>query len=205
MSVPRKTQVARQKREARREIVAELYRKGYSIRQICKEVKRRLDLTSCSTKSIHDDIQALLTEWREARIEDTDQAIQLELARIDNILQELWAQWEKSKQDFTRTEEKRRGAPNRGRGANGEIRTVNVERIERQVVNIGDVAIMAEIRKQLAERRKLLGLYAPERRELTGANGQPLEGTKVAVDISGYSDEVKAQLLELARNIEPGS
>lgn len=199
----RANKTAIQKREARREIVGELYRKGYSIRQIRKEVMRRLDLPTCSTRTVHNDVHALLKEWREARIEDIDAAIQLELSRIDNILQELWEQWEKSKENFTQTEEKRKGAPRRNRREGStEIATTNVERTEKQIVSIGDVSIIAEIRKQLAERRKLLGLYAPEKRELTGANGQPLAGAAVSVDISGFTPEMKKELLEVARNIE---
>lgn len=37
-----------------------------------------------------------------------------------------------------------------------------------------NVQYIAEIRAQLAERRKLLGLYAPEKRELSGPGGLPI-------------------------------
>lgn len=39
---------------------------------------------------------------------------------------------------------------------------------ETNIVVCGNPAYMAEIRQQLVERRKLLGLYAPEKKELSG-------------------------------------
>ena len=48
------------------------------------------------------------------------------------------------------------------------MRTYNVERTEKEVIGLGNTAYIAEIRQQLMERRKLLGLYAPEKREMSG-------------------------------------
>lgn len=36
------------------------------------------------------------------------------------------------------------------------------------VVGLGNPAYISEIRQQLAERRKLLGLYAPEKKDISG-------------------------------------
>ena len=96
---------------SRLEIAAELYKRGYSLRKIRDEVMKRLELGSYSLRTVYMDIQSLLKEWRENRLNDTDQAIQLELERIDDAVRELWAQWEKSKQDYTKTSSKRKGAP----------------------------------------------------------------------------------------------
>ena len=79
---------------ARLEIVATLYKRGYSIRKIQSEVMKRLDLKTYSIATCHSDIQSLLEEWRENRIEDMDAALQLELERIDDTVRELWEQWE---------------------------------------------------------------------------------------------------------------
>ena len=167
---------------ARLEIVAQLYKRGYSIRAIRAEVMRRLDLATYSTQTVHKDVQTLLKEWRESRLEDIDDALQLELTRIDDTVQELWEQWEKSKEDYTKTQRKRKGAPARKRkGAparnnqdnddnddnDGGIRTFSVEEKTQQVIMLGNPAYIAEIRQQLAERRKLLGLYAAEKRNIT--------------------------------------
>lgn len=157
---------------ARLEIVAQLYKRGYSIRAIRAEVMRRLDLATYSTQTVHKDVQTLLKEWRESRLEDIDDALQLELTRIDETVRELWEQWEKSKEDYTRTQRKRKGAPARSNqdnnGNDSGIRTFSVEEKTQQVIMLGNPAYIAEIRQQLAERRKLLGLYAPEKRDIQG-------------------------------------
>lgn len=157
---------------ARLEIVAQLYKRGYSIRAIRAEVMRRLDLATYSTQTVHKDVQTLLKEWRESRLEDIDDALQLELTRIDDTVQELWEQWEKSKEDYTRMQRKRKGAPARSgnqdnNSSDSGIRTFSVEEKTQQVIMLGNPAYIAEIRQQLAERRKLLGLYAAEKRNIT--------------------------------------
>ena len=77
-------------RELRMDIISELYKRGWSYRQIREEVMARLDLSAYSLRSVHSDIQALLKEWRELRIENLDHAVQLELERIDDVIREAW-------------------------------------------------------------------------------------------------------------------
>lgn len=158
---------------ARLEIVSQLYKRGYSTRAIRAEVMRRLDLATYSTQTVHRDVQTLLKEWRESRLEDMDDALQLELTRIDDTVRELWEQWEKSKEDYTKTQRKRKGAPARNanqdnNSGEGGIRTFSVEEKTQEVVGLGNPAYISEIRQQLMERRKLLGLYAPEKRDIQG-------------------------------------
>ncbi len=159
---------------ARLEIVSQLYKRGYSVRAIRAEVMRRLDLATYSTQTVHKDVQTLLKEWRESRLDDMDDALQLELTRIDETVRELWEQWEKSKEDYTRTQRKRKGTPTRSNqdnnsGGEGGIRTFSVEEKTQEVIGLGNPAYISEIRQQLAERRKLLGLYAPEKRDIQGS------------------------------------
>lgn len=157
---------------ARLEIVSQLYKRGYSIRAIRAEVMRRLDLATYSTQTVHKDVQTLLKEWRESRLDDMDDALQLELTRIDETVRELWEQWEKSKEDYTKTQRKRKGSParnaNQDNSIEGGIRTFSVEEKTQEVIGLGNPAYISEIRQQLAERRKLLGLYAPEKRDIQG-------------------------------------
>lgn len=154
---------------SRLDIVAEMYKRGNSIRKIQAEVMKRLGLESYSTKTVHSDVQTLLKEWRENRLENIDFALQLELERIDDTVRELWAQWEKSKQDYTKMSSKRKGAPvkDKATGASS-LKTYQKEETETEVIRLGDVSYIYEIRQQLAERRKLLGLYAPEKKDITG-------------------------------------
>lgn len=159
----------RQKKLARLEIVATLYKRGYSIRKIQSEVMARLDLKTYSVATVHSDIKSLLEEWRENRIEDMDAALQLELERIDDTVWELWEQWEKSKTDYTKTARKQKGSPTRDeQTGQTSIRTYQTERTDTEVIRLGDPSYISEIRMQLAERRKLLGLYAPEKKDIQG-------------------------------------
>lgn len=166
-----------QMKQGRLEIVSELYKKGYSVRKINAEVRKRLGLKTYSVSTTQSDIKSLLDEWRENRLCDMNDALQLELERIDATCLELWDQWEKSKTDYTKTASKRKGIPterNNGQSDDEQqtqqqnIRTYSVEDKREQVIMLGNPAYIAEIRQQLIERRKLLGLYAPEKKEFTG-------------------------------------
>jgi hypothetical protein len=172
MSAPQQKR-RNQAREARLPIVARLYRRGHSVRQIAEEVKKRLALDSYGSTTAHSDIKVLLKEWRKSSLQDIDDALQLELSRIDDTVRELWLQWEKSKEDYIRNTKIQRGAPKRDRGKGGSddsggIETYGVEEHRTNVVGLGNPAYIAEIRQQLAERRKLLGLYAPEKKDVSG-------------------------------------
>lgn len=163
----------RQAKEARLIIVSQLYKKGYTVRKIREEVMRRLALNTYSISTVQSDINTLLKEWREYRLTNTEDLVQLELARIDDTVRELWEQWEKSKEDYVKTHRKRKGAPvrnNEQQDANteGGIRTFSIEENTTNVIGLGDPAYISEIRQQLMERRKLLGLYAPEKKDITG-------------------------------------
>lgn len=177
MNSRRNTQRRNKLKEGRKEIEAPLYKRGWSIKAITEEVRARLN-TTCSTRTVWNDIQEMLDEWRAARIQDVDQRLQLELERIDDAVRELWEQWEKSKEDWVREHNKRVGVPveSDGNGGDGstEIVTVKRENVTENVVGLGNPSYIAEIRQQLAERRKLLGLYAATKTEVTGKDGSPL-------------------------------
>ena len=152
----------------------------------------RLCIDTYSLSTVHKDIKALLEEWRENRIEDIDEALQLELERIDETCRELWAQWEKSKEDYNKTTNTRKGAPSRNKET-GEntVKTYSIEERTSNVQGLGNPQYIAEIRQQLMERRKLLGLYAPEKKDING-------GVSFASFLieSGMLDEAEQQAAE---------
>lgn len=193
---------AKRVKEARLEIVANMYKRGYSFRKIAAEVKERLGLEKdVSLNTIHSDIKALKKELLETRISDMEFALNLELSRIDDTIRELWSQWEKSKQDYTKRSETQKGSPKKkdDKSPGEVIKTYQVEKTVQEIVQLGNVAYIAEIRMQLAERRKLIGLYAPERKELTGKDGKDLNPPAAAIDLTKLTDEEKAVLLSIAR------
>ena len=152
-------------KEGRMVIVAEMYKKGYSIKNIADEVKKRMN-TTCSTRTVWKDIRTLLDEWREYRVEDMDERLQYELECINDNICELWQQWEKSKEDYIKQHNKRIGVPSEE--GNNEIKTIYREQNETSEVGLGDIRYIIEIRQQQMERRKLLGVYAPEKKEVNG-------------------------------------
>lgn len=152
---------------ARLEIVSKMYLRQHSVRQIRDEVMKRLNLKTYSTATVQSDIKTILEELQQQRLDNTEYALQLELERIDETCRELWDQWEKSKEDYVKTMKKRKGVPQFG-DAGGGSKTTQIENRESTVIGFGNVAYISEIRQQLQERRKLLGLYAPEKKEVSG-------------------------------------
>lgn len=160
----------RQARLSRLGIIAGLYKRGYSYREIREEVMARLDLQSYSLQTVHKDVTRLLEEWRETRIDNLDHAVQLELERIDELVAEAWRAWEKSKTDYEKVRAKQQGIPSGDGdgGGSGDIVTVKMEQSKENVQSCGDPRYLDVIHKNLMERRKLLGLYSPEKKEVTG-------------------------------------
>ena len=177
----------RQAQIVRLDIIAGLYKRGYSYREIRKEVMARLDLQSYSLQTVHKDVNRLLGEWRKTRIENIDYALQLELQRIDDLIKEAWEAWDKSKTDYERKKAKQHGVPNVGEeNKERSILTVKMEQQSEEVICYGDPRYLEIIHKLLIERRKLLGLYAPEKRDIQGG----LTFTSFLIE-SGMLDETE--------------
>lgn len=195
MSKPQ-TKRRKQIQQGRLEIVAKLYKRGYSYRQIQAEVMKRLSLKTYSLRTVSRDINCLLEEWRENRLTDMDKALQLELERIDETVRELWEQWEKSKTDYNKTQRKQKGSPSRdSETGQSSIKTYQTERTETEVICLGDTSYIAEIRKQLEERRKLLGLYAPEKKVIEGKVDTSIELTNMT------EAEIQAEIARIKSSI----
>lgn len=175
---------------ARLEIVSQLYLRQYSVRQIRAEVMKRLNLTTYSTATVQSDIETLLEEYRKERIDNVDDAVNLEIQRINATCRELWTQWEKSKEDYVRIMKKRKGVPQFG-DEGSKMKTSSIETKESTIVGLGNVAYITEIRQQLQELRKLLGLYAAEKKEVTGE----LSFANLLME-SGMLDEAEANSTE---------
>lgn len=184
------TQRRNQAKIARLEIVSQMFLRQHTVRQIRAEVMKRLNLSTYSTATVQSDIKTVLEELQQQRLDNAEYALQLELERIDETCRELWAQWEKSKEDYVRTMKKRKGVPQFG-DEGGKSKTTQIETRESTVVGLGNVAYISEIRQQLQERRKLLGLYAPEKKEVSGE----LSFANLLME-SGMLDEAEANSTE---------
>jgi hypothetical protein len=198
MAAPYKT--AKQIKEARLVIVGELYKRGYNMRQIREEVMKRENLQTYSVSTVKSDVDHLLAEWRKTRIDDVDAAIQLELEAIDAQIQELWIAWDRSKTDQKLKSKKQSGVAARGGKAVGpggaltdaeaKIQTTAIEQTEKEEILFGDPRYQDLINKLRIERRKLLGLYAPEKKELTGKDGKELIPSLTDDELNKLIDEL---------------
>ena len=148
---------------ARMNVVAPLLMKGWTMREIRAEVMRVLKLESYSLQTVSRDVHRLMEEWQEERVETIDLLKATELRRLDARDRELWGQWEKSKEESVETVTTLRGGVE---GGSGSVK--QSERRVKQIEGMGDVAYLRELRENSVERCKLLGLYAPEKRELSG-------------------------------------
>lgn len=175
----------------RQDIVAQLYKRGYSYTEIRREVMARLDLASYSLSTVHKDVNTLLEDWRKCRLDNLDYALQLELQRIDDLIKEAWAAWEKSKEDGVAKSSKQKGIPVAdGEDGEGGVQTVSIEQKQKELHPCGDPRYLDMIHKLLIERRKLLGLYAPEKREVDHRGG-------LAVSMSREDIEQELERLRL--------
>lgn len=137
---------------ARLEIVGRYYKRGYTFRQIRDITMKELGLATYSLKTVYDDAQTLLKEWRDERVINIDQGLQLEIAQYDEIIRECWAEWEKSKTDHVRTTNKRKGL-----ASPDGVETIYAEETEMEVIKTGDPRYIQLIMNALDKKRKLLG------------------------------------------------
>lgn len=164
----------RNNKQIRLPFVAKYHKLGLSMQDIADKVKEDLELARYVKSTVKSDIDFLHAEWRESRMLDTDELINMELQRNYTQMREAWDAWEKSKTDYKQKFQKQKGEMT-GKGPDGQsIKTKDVERGEKDMNMFGDPRYLAEMRMLADQRIKLLGLNAPEKKEITGEDGAPL-------------------------------
>lgn len=171
----------RKVKEARLVIVAECYSRGMSYRAIRAEVMSRLNLETYSTRTVSNDIESLLKDWRKQRSTETELGVELLLERNRQHYQEVREEWDQSRKDRVKTENKKKGIPEalgkskaQKAGEPGKITTILQEEKRITELGEGDPRYMELMIKLEDQRARILGLYAPVKQEITGANGDPL-------------------------------
>lgn len=146
-------------KEQRLEIVAPLWRKNYTYREIRGEVTKRLGLQAYALSTVKSDVDTLLQEWKENRLDDTEKKITSELARIDLVIREAWEMWEKSKQDFEKKKGRQKGVPIFDKqGVQIKVKTTFQEMQNEEYRAKGDARYLDIIIRCIERRCKLLGL-----------------------------------------------
>ncbi len=131
-----------------------------------------------STKMVSDDWLKTFKEWQKDRIDDVEGLKAIELAQIEIVEKEALDAWERSKSpSIIKT--------TRGKKIGGTDNTVDHE--VREAGSNGDPRFLAEARMHREQRIKILGLYAPQKRELTGKDGGPL--SVETNDLQGMTNE----------------
>lgn len=168
-------------KEQRLEIVAPLWRKNYTYREIRVEVMKRLGLKAYSLCTVKSDVDTLLHEWQENRLDDTEKKITSELARIDLVIREAWEMWEKSKQDFEKKKGKQKGVPIFDeQGVQIKVKTTFQEMQNEEYRAKGDARYLDIIIRCIERRCKLLGLD----KETVDLNAQFGDGVLKVVYVS---------------------
>lgn len=137
---------------------AELYKEGWTQSRIAQEI-------GVSQAQISYDLAAIRKEWRESALRDFDAAKMRELEKIDLIESEAWEAYHRSKEERQKAVKEKVEGDTSGR-TKVQVTTEKVD---------GDPRFLSQIMACIDRRCKILGINAPERHELTGKDGGPVQ------------------------------
>jgi len=148
---------ARARIASRRVEVAELLLQGRTYQEIAVAVKAK------STKTVHDDVVAVITEWQAEQKHNVSEWVALELSKVGRIESQAWAAWERSQHDAeTVSTETASITIKSGRGR-GSIEVPALQHKETRTLKgqVGEPRFLEAALKCVARRCQLLGLDAP--------------------------------------------
>ena len=146
-------------RAADRKRIGEMYLQGKLQADIGKELG--LDQATISR-----DLKALHGEWLHSALMDFGEAKSRELAKIDLLEVTYWEAWRRScEQQESSTTELVKDADGQSKGGRAQLR---------KEPGLGDPRYLQGVQWCIERRCKIIGIDAPIRNELTGAEGGPL-------------------------------
>ena len=161
-----------QEMAARRRKVASLYLRGVWQPEIA-------GMVGISQSTVSRDLAVVRKQWLKDAKADYDAKVAEQLAKIDAVELEAWTEWQKSKgRERTKRAVKKYG----GKGGKME-RTEETTTVE---TLLPEARYLEIVRTCIERRCKLLGLDAPERRDIT-TGGEQLGG--------GFTDSQRLALL----------
>lgn len=170
--MPAKTRTKEQIKSDRLE-VAQLYLQGRFQHEIAQ-------LLGVSQQQIAYDLKAVQVKWRDVPEFELSELKVKQLAKIDILEREYWEAWQNSKKPKDTTNTSKDGDRIRV-GKRSEPRN-------------GNPQFLQGIERCIAERNKMLGLYAATKSELTGADGAPIQAGLSSATV----DAIKSQILGIA-------
>lgn len=142
--------------------IATLYLEGWLQADIAEEV-------SLSQSTVSNDLKALQRQWLESSLIDIDAAKAREIAKVDKLEREYYAAWRRSREDAET--ERIEGS------SEGPSKKVLTKKNQD-----GDPRFLAGVQWCIDRRCKILGVDAPERREVAGSIVIELTQSNIAPD-----------------------
>lgn len=118
-------------------------------------------MTGLSQEMVSYDLRAVQEQWRNIPQAELNELKTIQLTKIDNLEREYWEAWQDSKKPTKST----------STGKRGNVINLSARSTEKN----GNPAYLQGVERCIAERAKILGLYAPTKNELSGANGGPIQ------------------------------
>jgi hypothetical protein len=157
---------ARARIASRRVRVAELLLQGKTYRQIAAEIKVK------STKTVFDDVEGVIAEWKAEQKHNVDAWVALELSKVGRIESQAWEAWERSQRDAESVStETATITIKTGHGHNSiEVPALSNKETRTYKGQVGDPRFLDTVLKCVVKRCELLGLDKPKKLDL--GNGQ---------------------------------
>jgi hypothetical protein len=179
MPVKKRTKI---QRESDLPLIAEMYKEGKLQVQIGQAF-------GISQGQVSYDIAEILRRWRADSAGFVTEAVEQELRKINSLEIVAWQEWDKSLADAITTTVETKTVTLKDVDPDGNliglpaIETKTTRRVTKQT---GNTAYTDTVRWCIDRRCKLLGLDAPTKQEVSGANGSPLlvkiEYTDIDID-----------------------
>lgn len=162
MTGPKRTKLEIKRDRAK---ITELYIQGH----YQSDIAEQLGLTQ---PQISYDLKVIQKEWVKNTTLSLDEYKGKELAKIDHLECVYWQAWDRSLRDF-----KSKIIKGKGIGKDKETGKPIADSTEQTMKTEdrnGDPRYLDGVMKCIEQRCKLLGIYAPEKREHTGKDGGPI-------------------------------
>ncbi len=171
----------------RRSKIAGLWAEGMTQQQdIADGLKARFDI-DINRSTVSRDLDALKAEWQEERVTDFDQAVTEAIRTRKHLLSLALLDYEKSKEpkETTIQETIDSGPRSTKPGAKPEQPETRAKAQIKTEERNGDPRYLTVASQQAAAIEKIIGVYAPERRDFDlKSGGEPIAITEIVVELA---------------------
>lgn len=157
---------------------AELLLQGYTHQEI-RDILEAETGISLSRRTITNDVAKIKEDWMQQQQQSVTAWVNQEIDRLDTFESTLWRAYRASCDDEVQ-ETIEKVAKYIEDIDDYELRLKKVTQVIKKGGGVGDVRLLAEIRQNQQERRKLLGLYAPSKLGVDVTN-------KTEIIVKGYA------------------